>query len=101
MGLSPELGLMEVAIEEAQTKSFMAAACDEVYGLFDSSKAGRFAVHPFVPATDVHALYTDDGIPSEVVSAWAGLGVPVHAVPARRVTHRTASVPQVRREPDD
>jgi DeoR/GlpR family transcriptional regulator of sugar metabolism len=81
VGLSPQLGLMEVSIDEAQTKSFMAAACDEVYGLFDSSKAGRFAVHPFAPAADVHALYTDDAIPAEVAAAWAPLDVRVHAVP--------------------
>lgn len=88
VGLSPELGLMEVSIDEAQTKSFMAAACDEVYGLFDSSKAGRFAVHPFASAADVHALVTDEGIPAEVVAAWARLDVPVQtvAVPARVVS---------------
>jgi DeoR/GlpR family transcriptional regulator of sugar metabolism len=81
VGLSPELGLMEVSIDEAQTKSFIAGVCNEVYGLFDSSKAGRFAVHPFVAADRVTGLYTDDAIAPEQVSAWAALEVPVHAVP--------------------
>jgi len=84
VGLSTELGLMEVAIDEAQTKSFIAGVCDEVYGLFDSSKAGRFALHPFTAPGDVTALYTDDGIPAELVAAWSALDVPVHAVPVHR-----------------
>jgi DeoR/GlpR family transcriptional regulator of sugar metabolism len=81
VGLSPELGLMEVAVDEAQTKAFMAGVCGEVYGLFDSSKAGRFAVHPFVAPDAVHALYTDEAIGEDVVAAWGRVGVPVHAVP--------------------
>ena len=81
VGLSPELGLMEVAVDEAQTKAVMAGVCDEVYGLFDSSKAGRFAVHPFVAPADVHALYTDESIGADVVASWARLEVAVHAVP--------------------
>lgn len=91
VGLSPELGLMEVAIDEAQTKSFIAGVCDEVYGLFDSSKAKRFALHPFVAPADVNALYTDDGIPEDLVSAWSGLGVPVHAVPVSAVDGSAAA----------
>jgi DeoR/GlpR family transcriptional regulator of sugar metabolism len=79
VGLSPSLGLMDVAVDEAQTKSFIAGVCDEVYGLFDSSKAGRFALHPFVGPADVSALYTDDAIPDQLVAAWAELDVPVHA----------------------
>jgi DeoR/GlpR family transcriptional regulator of sugar metabolism len=85
VGLSPELGLMEVAVDEAQTKAFMAGVCGEVYGLFDSSKAGRFAVHPFVAPDAVHALYTDESIGQDVVAAWARVGVPVHAVPVPEV----------------
>jgi DeoR family transcriptional regulator of aga operon len=90
-GLSPQLGLMEVSVEEAQTKAYMAGVCDEVYGLFDSSKAGRFALHPFVAASDVAALYTDDGLPDGLGAAWAELHVPVHAVPALPLSRRTAA----------
>lgn len=81
VGLSPEMGLMEVTVDEAHTKAFIARVCNEVYGLFDSSKAGRFAVHPFVKPGDVTALYTDDGISEDVVSAWDAIDVPVHTVP--------------------
>ncbi|WP_051341761.1 DeoR/GlpR family DNA-binding transcription regulator [Pseudonocardia spinosispora] len=81
VGLSPEHGLMEISAEEAQTKAFIASVCDEVYGMFDASKADRFALHPFVRPQQVHALYTDDRISPEVVAGWAGVGVPVHRAP--------------------
>jgi hypothetical protein len=51
-----------------------------VYGVFDSSKADRFALHPFVKADRVTALYTDAGMPASVVASWAEIGVPVHRV---------------------
>lgn len=78
VGLSPELGLMEISIDEAQTKSFIAGVCNHVYGLFDSSKAGRFALHPFVGPDRIEALYTDDDVSSDVVAEWEKVGVPVH-----------------------
>jgi DeoR/GlpR family transcriptional regulator of sugar metabolism len=81
VGLSPENGLMDISAEESQTKSFVAGVCDRVYGLFDSSKADRFALHPFVPADRVTALYTDDRVPASLVASWAEIGVPVHRVP--------------------
>lgn len=81
VGLSTELGLLEVSVEEAQTKSFLAGACDKVYGLFDSSKAARFALHPFVGPGRVAALYTDDGIDAGLVREWAAAGVETRVSP--------------------
>jgi len=78
VGLSPKHGLMDISAEESQTKAFMAGACDQVYGVFDSSKAERFALHPFVTADRVTGLYTDEGVPAHVVADWAEVGVPVH-----------------------
>jgi len=78
VGLSPEHGLMDISAEESQTKAFMAGVCDRVYGVFDSSKVERFALHPFVKADRVTALYTDDRVPGYLVSSWAEIGVPVH-----------------------
>jgi DeoR family transcriptional regulator of aga operon len=75
VGLSPSLGLLEVSVDEAHTKSFIAGACNAVYGLFDSSKATRFALHPFVTAERIAALYTDDGIDESFVAEWAAAGV--------------------------
>jgi len=75
VGLSASLGLLEVSADEAHTKSFIASACNEVYGLFDSSKASRFALHPFVPVDRVTALYTDSDIPPSFVTEWQRRGV--------------------------
>ena len=47
VGLSVVHGLMDISAEEAQTKHVMAAACDEVHGLFDSTKITGFGLHPF------------------------------------------------------
>ncbi|MBA3233087.1 MAG: DeoR/GlpR transcriptional regulator [Propionibacteriales bacterium] len=83
VGLSTELGLLDVSVDEARTKSFIAGVCDHVYGLFDSSKAGRFGLHSFVATDRIHALYTDDGISPDFMSGWSAMGVDVHtaAVP--------------------
>jgi DeoR family transcriptional regulator of aga operon len=86
VGLSTELGLLEVSAEEAQTKSLMAEACDEVYGLFDSSKTTGFGLHPFVDADAITALYTDDGIHPDVVATWAAAGVEIRVAPTGTAT---------------
>lgn len=83
-GLSVERGLMDVALEESQAKCHLVAACDTVYGLFDSSKIGRFALHPFVATDRITALYTDDGAAADTAAAWTGAGVPMHRVPLPR-----------------
>lgn len=89
-GLSVERGLMDVAVEEAQAKSHLVAACDTVYGLFDSSKIGRFALHPFVATDRITALFTDDGVAPDVVDAWSDAGVPVHTAPVPGAVARGA-----------
>ena len=53
VGLSAVHGLMDISAEEAQTKHVMAAACDEVHGLFDSTKITGFGLHPFAAAERV------------------------------------------------
>lgn len=75
VGLSTSLGLLEVSVDEAHTKSFIAGVCNEVYGLFDSSKATRFALHPFTPVERITALYTDAGIEPSFIEDWAEVGV--------------------------
>lgn len=82
VGLSPELGLLDVSIDEAHTKSLLAAACDEVHAVFDSSKSGRFALHSFVPTERVTSLVTDEGIDDGFVETWAAAGVPTTVVAA-------------------
>lgn len=78
VGLSTTHGLMDLAVEEAQTKRFLAAACRHVYAVFDSTKAGRFALHSFADVDQVDALYTDDGVSETFISEWRALGVDVN-----------------------
>ncbi|MCU1663411.1 MAG: DeoR family transcriptional regulator [Pseudonocardia sp.] len=79
--LSREHGLMELSVEETAVKRRLAAACTEIYGLFDSSKIGRFALHSFAPAHRITALYTDDGAAPDALQGFADLEIQVHRVP--------------------
>ncbi|WP_158228060.1 DeoR/GlpR family DNA-binding transcription regulator [Pseudonocardia sp. MH-G8] len=80
-GLSREHGLMELTVEETTVKRRLAAACNEVYALFDSSKVGRFALHSFAPSQRITALYTDEGADPDALAGFAEVGVAVHRVP--------------------
>ncbi|HZA84216.1 MAG TPA: DeoR/GlpR family DNA-binding transcription regulator [Actinomycetes bacterium] len=79
--LSPDLGLLELSPEETAVKRRLVAISSTVYGLFDSSKVGRFALHPFVETAGITGLITDAGTPDEEVLAWKDAGVPVQRVP--------------------
>ena len=81
VAISTVHGLMDLSAEEAQTKQFMAKACDEVYGVFDSSKVGGFGLHSFAAVGEIDAMFTDDGIDPQAVAEWTGRGVPVHIAP--------------------
>jgi DeoR/GlpR family transcriptional regulator of sugar metabolism len=83
VGLSTLHGLMDISVEEAQTKRFMAEACEQVYGLFDSSKIDGFGLHSFAGPKTIAGLYTDDGADGSFVSDWAEAGVPVTVVAAQ------------------
>jgi DeoR/GlpR family transcriptional regulator of sugar metabolism len=89
VGLSVVHGLMDISAEEAQTKHVMAAACDEVHGLFDSTKITGFGLHPFADTERVAALWTDDEAPAGFVTEWCDQGVAVHTAAFR---HRIADV---------
>ena len=67
----------------------MAAACDEVHGLFDSTKITGFGLHPFAAADRVTGLWTDDEAPTAFVTDWRERGVAVQTASFR---HRTADV---------
>ena len=84
--LSPDLGLLELSPEETAVKRRLVALCTNVYGLFDSNKVGRFALHPFVESSAVTGLITDAGTPDEEVLAWKAVGVPVQRVPVEPAT---------------
>jgi DeoR/GlpR family transcriptional regulator of sugar metabolism len=80
-GLSVTHGLMEMAIEEAEAKKHLVSSCASVYGLFDSSKVGRFGLHSFAPVASLTGLYTDDRMPAADITAWRRAGVGVTTVP--------------------
>ena len=63
----------------------MAQACDEVYGLFDSSKVNGFGLHSFA-ATERsrRPVHRRDRLP-DFVTEWKRLGVPVHTAVVRRI----------------
>jgi DeoR family transcriptional regulator of aga operon len=75
--LSPEAGLLELSPEETEAKRRLVSICGEVYGLFDSSKVGRFALHTFAEPHQVTGLVTDTGMAEEDVAAWRARGVGV------------------------
>jgi DeoR family transcriptional regulator, aga operon transcriptional repressor len=89
-GLSREHGLMELSVEETTVKRRLAAACVDVYGLFDSSKIGRFALHSFAPAQRITGLFTDDGADPDALAGFTELGVAVHRVPIGDI-HETSA----------
>ncbi|SDO49739.1 DNA-binding transcriptional regulator of sugar metabolism, DeoR/GlpR family [Nakamurella panacisegetis] len=78
VAISTVHGLMDLSAEEAQTKQFMARACDQVYGVFDSSKVDGFGLHSFASVGEIDAMFTDDGMEPAVIAQWGALGVPVH-----------------------
>src|SRR4051812_30377240 len=63
-GLSLDRGLMDLNPEEVRVKQQLAAACDQVVGIFDRTKWQRSALLSFVPAERVDTIVTDDGAPT-------------------------------------
>jgi DeoR family transcriptional regulator of aga operon len=76
-GLSLERGLMDLNPEEVRLKRELAAACERVVGIFDSTKWRRSALLSFVPTERVDAVVTDAAAPAELVGAWRDRGVEV------------------------
>ena len=79
--VSVERGLLEMALEEAQAKQYLAAHCRQLYGLADASKFGSFSLHTAAPTADITAVYTDAGADPELVAKLEADGLPVHRVP--------------------
>jgi len=66
-GFTPESGLTEVDIYEAQIKRKMIASSGAVVALIDSSKFGRMDLTPFAPTEQLAHIYTDDHLSPEWV----------------------------------
>lgn len=78
--LSSQLGLMELSPEETAVKRRLVSVSERVYGLFDSTKVGRFGLHPFASPDQITELVTDAGTSDEVVAEWRAVDVPVRRV---------------------
>jgi DeoR/GlpR family transcriptional regulator of sugar metabolism len=66
-GFTPESGLTEVDIYEAQIKRKMIASSGAVVALIDSSKFGRMDLTPFAPTGQLAHIYADDNLSPEWV----------------------------------
>jgi len=78
-GVSVDRGLMDLNPEEVRFKRELAAACEQVVGVFDHTKWERSALLSFVPAERVNAIVTDDGAPTELLNVWRDRDVRVIA----------------------
>lgn len=78
--LSVTHGLLELSGEEGAAKRRLAAACREIYALFDRSKEDRFALHQFVPVERITGLFTDSGFTDTAAAEWGRCGVQVNRV---------------------
>ena len=80
-GVSVDRGLMDLNPEEVRFKRELAAACEQVVGVFDHTKWERSALLSFVPAERVNAIVTDEGAPTELLNVWRDRDVRVIAAP--------------------
>ena len=84
-GLSISRGLMDLNPDEVSIKQEMAAACEQVYGIFDGTKWHRRALLAFVRVEDLTGIVTDSSAPAAEVEEWRAAGVQVVIVdPGRR-----------------
>ena len=98
-GLSLERGLMDLNPDEVRIKQQMAAACERVVGIFDSTKWHRSALLSFVSADRVDAIVTDAGAPGDEVEAWRARATDVVVVDAERRGRAPARARDLRRVP--
>ena len=80
-GVSVDRGLMDLNPEEVRFKRELAAACEQVVGVFDHAKWERSALLSFVSAERVNAIVTDEGAPAELLNVWRDRDVRVIAAP--------------------
>lgn len=76
---SPELGLGEPDEAEAATKRHLALLAPQRYALLTSDKADETAAHTYLGPDEVTGIFTDPGLPADVVSRWRAAGVRVDA----------------------
>ncbi len=76
-GLSPDSGLYEVDINEAQLKRKMLAAASNMIALIDASKLGKVDLTLFARLEQISRLYIDDALTPDWLAALQRTAVPV------------------------
>jgi DeoR/GlpR family transcriptional regulator of sugar metabolism len=84
--VSPERGLLDMALEEALAKQYFAAHCRELFALVDASKFGSFSLHSATPLSQLTTIYTDGSADPAVVAAMEQAGARVRLVDVREQT---------------
>jgi ribose transport system substrate-binding protein len=64
-GFTPDVGLTEVHLSEAQLKAAAISSVEKVIALVDSNKFGKVDLTPFARIEQIAHLFTDDGLSSE------------------------------------
>ena len=75
-GFTPEIGLTEVHLNQAQLKIKMVGAANQVIALVDSDKIGKVDLTPFARADQVTQLYTDQALSEAWVDTLRRAGIP-------------------------
>ena len=99
-GVSLERGLMDLNPDEVRIKRELAAACEQVVGIFDHTKWARAGLLSFAPTERVAAIVTDSGAPDELVDAWRARGVEVTTAEPERSLRQGPDRPRRLRGPN-
>jgi ribose transport system substrate-binding protein len=75
VGFTPETGLTERHLEEAELKKKMLAAATKTVALLDSTKLGKVGLAPFATLEQISTLFTDSDVPAEFVAQMRATGV--------------------------
>ena len=79
-GLTPDRGLMEANLHEAQLKSAMAAASERVVAVVDHTKLGQVALATFAPLERIALVITDSEADPERLAELRAAGLDVRVV---------------------
>ena len=93
-GVSAERGLMDLNPDEVRVKRELAAACEQVVGIFDHTKWARTGLLSFVPTERVTAIVTDTGAPADLVQAWRAHGIAVTTAEPERAVRQAPARPR-------
>jgi len=82
--ITPDAGMSEVSLDEAESKRALVANCVQVYALVDSSKFTGLTFQRWLAPDRLSGLLTDEGATEEQLAPWREMGIPID----RRDVHR-------------